>query len=92
MISTNFEKLINIKKGAIHIGGNVGEERFWYRENGFDKVIWFEPIVDSYNKLMNNIKEFPNHTAFNIGIFNETKKMPLHISSNGGCKFINIRP
>lgn len=85
MISTKFERLIKIKKGALHIGGNVGEERFWYKNNGFNKVIWFEPILNSYNTLLKNIESFPNQTAFNVGIYSETKEMPLHISSNGGA-------
>ena len=71
-----------IKKGAIHIGGHFGEERSWYRNNGFKPVIWIEPDPNSYQILLENIKDFPEQSAYNVGIYHKAGKLPLHISSN----------
>ena len=71
-----------VKKGAIHIGGHFGEERDWYREKGFKPVIWIEPDPNSYKILLENIKNFPDQSAYNVGIYHKNTQMPLHISSN----------
>lgn len=70
--------------GAIHVGANVGEERDWYQEQGFNKVLWFEPNRDLFPKLVEHLSEFPNQIAFNIGIHNYLKEGILHISNNAG--------
>ena len=71
-------------KGAIHVGANIGEERYWYNEQKFKKVLWFEPNIDLFPKLVENLKEFPKQIAFNIGIHNFLKEGVLHISNNAG--------
>jgi FkbM family methyltransferase len=71
-------------KGAIHVGANIGEERFWYNDNKFNGVLWFEPNKDLFSILVENLKEFPNQLAFNIGIHDYLKEGILHISNNAG--------
>jgi FkbM family methyltransferase len=84
MLFRTFEKHLKDRKGAIHIGANVGEERDWYKEMGFRKVIWFEPNVDLFPTLISNIKDYPGHVAYNIGVHDKLKIAKLHISNNGG--------
>lgn len=71
-------------KGAIHVGANVGEERYWYNEQKFSKVLWFEPNKDLFPKLVEHLGEFPNQIAFNIGIHDYLEEAVLHISNNAG--------
>ena len=71
-------------KGAIHVGANIGEERYWYAEQTFKKVLWFEPNKDLFPKLVEHLKEFPKQIAFNIGIHDYLKEGILHISNNAG--------
>ena len=84
MILTNFEQYITKVKGAIHVGANIGEERHWYNNQGFKNVIWFEPNKDLYPTLLENIKQYSEQMAFNIGIHDWMKKGNLHISNNAG--------
>jgi FkbM family methyltransferase len=84
MLSTKFEKYLEVKKGAIHIGANEGQERDWYRNQAFNKVLWFEPNTVIYEKLVKNIKNYPGQIAFNLGIHDSLKETKLHISSNNG--------
>lgn len=80
----NFEQHLKKCRGAIHVGAHNGGERDWYINKGFKQVIWFEPNIQVFEELINNLKEFPNQTAYNIGIYDENKSAILHISSNRG--------
>jgi FkbM family methyltransferase len=84
MISNDFEKLMKIKKGAIHIGGHEAGECSWYEQMGFNKTMWFEPDPDVFKILQNNIKQYPNQVGYNVGIYNKTMQTILHVASNGG--------
>ena len=84
MMLRNFEKHLQVCKGAIHVGANVGEEREWYQKHGFNKVLWFEPNKELYPILEHNIALYPEHTAFNFGIHDTIKSGVLHISNNAG--------
>ena len=42
--------------GVIHIGANTGQERHAYAAHD---VIWIEPIPDVFDKLLENIQDFP---------------------------------
>ena len=84
MISKSFERFLKKKKGAIHVGGHEAGECGWYPENGFDKVLWFEPDVDVFKILEKNISQYPNQFGYNTGIYNKTMPAILHVASNGG--------
>jgi len=84
MILKNFEHHLVTRKGAIHVGANVGEERDWYALQGFTKVIWFEPNRDLFSRLEANIEMYPGQDAFNFGIHDELRNGILHISNNDG--------
>jgi FkbM family methyltransferase len=71
-------------RGIIHIGANDGEERHLYAEHGL-KVIWIEPIPDVFQRLVENIRDFPDQRAINALITNEDGALcTLHISNNSG--------
>jgi FkbM family methyltransferase len=53
---------MEIEKGVIHIGANVGQERNEYKDLN---VLWIEPIPDIFNILSDNIKSYPKQTALN---------------------------
>jgi len=84
MLFRDFEKFITKIRGVIHVGANVGEERNWYKEKGAEKVLWFEPNPSLFPVLQENIKEFENNIAFNIGIHDSLSEAVLHIASNDG--------
>lgn len=84
MLFTEFEKHITNRRGAIHIGANVGEECGWYKDHGFNKVLWFEPNPSLFPILEQNIKGFENNIAFNIGVHDTLKEATLHIANNSG--------
>jgi FkbM family methyltransferase len=71
-------------RGAIHVGANIGEERYWYEAMHFTSVLWFEPNKELFPKLLKNIKPFNTQYAFNIGIHDSLKRAILHISNNDG--------
>ena len=48
--------------GIIHVGANTGQERELYASNGLP-VLWVEPIPDVYEKLVSNLRNFPNQLA-----------------------------
>jgi FkbM family methyltransferase len=54
---------LNQVKGVIHVGANSGQERNDYHQLGLD-VIWIEPIPATFERLENNLKDFPNQRAF----------------------------
>jgi len=84
MLAKQIQPFLKNLKGAIHVGANIGEERFWYKTCGFTKVLWFEPNKDIFPILKKNIKDFPNQVAFNIGIHDHLRKAMLHIANNRG--------
>lgn len=84
MIAKQIEPFLKHLKGAIHVGANVGEEREWYNELGFTKVLWFEPNKELFPTLVNNLKKFPKQKAFNVGIHDYEREGILHISNNAG--------
>ena len=84
MLFNTFEKYLKECRGAIHIGAYVGEERDWYQEKGFKKVLWFEPNTEIYPTLRNNIKDYIGHESYNIGVHDKLKLAYLHIANNKG--------
>ena len=84
MLFKTFEKYLRDKCGAIHVGANVGEERDWYKSQGFTQVLWFEPNTCIFRELVENIKDYKNNIAFNLGIHDKLKTANLHISNNAG--------
>ena len=56
----------------------------WYAEQDFQGVLWFEPNPELFPILQENLKDYNNQMAFNIGIHDTIKKAVLHVASNEG--------
>lgn len=68
-----------IKKGVIHVGGNVGEEAKIY---GNLNVLWIEPIPSVFNKLQKNIQSYSTQRALNYLISDvDGKQYDFNVSS-----------
>lgn len=71
--------------GVIHVGANIGEERFEYAEHNLN-VLWFEPNPISFKILKDNIAEFPKQKAFPFLILDEDdREYLLHLANNDGA-------
>ena len=71
-------------RGVIYIGANDLAERDMYAMYGL-KVIWIEPVPEVFQRLVENIRDFPNQRAINALITNEDGALcTLHVSNNSG--------
>lgn len=71
-------------KGVIHIGANEGQERDLYNFYNLN-VLWIEPIHNIFEKLKNNIKQYPNQKCLNYLVADvDDKEYDFHISNNNG--------
>ncbi len=84
MLFNKIGEYLKVKKGAFHIGGHTGEERAWYKNMGFRRVIWFEPNRELFAKLQGNVSLYRNQVAYPIGIHDTLRTAKLHIASNDG--------
>lgn len=75
---------LNIR-GVIHIGAHWGQEYTDYKRRGIKKVIFFEPVRNTFNMLKSKIPKDDNIMLFNIALGNETgkKKMFIEHANNG---------
>lgn len=70
--------------GVIHIGANVGQERFIYSAFGLG-VVWVEPIPTVFERLARNIAPFPEQRALNCLITGEGgKEYQFNVATNDG--------
>lgn len=84
MIIKDLSKYIKQKRWALHVGGCIGEERDWYDQMNFDRVVWFEPNINLFPQLKENISVYPDQVAINLGIHDKLKEAVLHVASNRG--------
>jgi len=82
---------LNIK-GVLHIGANSGEEYPDYLKNNINDMIFFEPIINSYYVLINNIKVGERVKAYNIALGDMTGEIEIHVSTNGGASSSILEP
>ena len=77
----NFFKKIN---GVIHVGANEGQERFYYADCGLE-VIWIEPIPEVFERLQNNIKNYPKQKAFKYLLTDQKDVLhTFHVNGDNG--------
>ena len=71
--------------GIIHVGANTGQERELYASKGLH-VFWVEPIPDVYEKLVSNLRDFPNQQAVQALLYDrDDVQLSLNIANNGGA-------
>lgn len=73
-------KNFNLKiKGVIHVGAHVGQEYSIYKKLGIRKIAWFEPVPETYQKLVLNLPE--GSQTFNIALGNEEGEKEMFIET-----------
>jgi FkbM family methyltransferase len=71
-------------RGIIHVGGNLGQERFLYEDYGLN-VAWVEPLPNMFDKLSENVRSFPKQRAFRYLITDKDgQEYQFHIANNEG--------
>src|ERR1035437_1046620 len=79
----NIENLIhkynlNIR-GVIHIGAHFGEEYTEYVNSNIKNMMFFEPLLDNFKILLNNIKLSDNIKAYNIALGNTEGEIDMFV-------------
>lgn len=70
---------------VLDIGANVGQFGLDLRRHGFQgKIISFEPVKESFEKLSNTIKKHPPWKAFQLGLGAFESQQKIHVSGNAG--------
>ena len=77
--------------GLIHVGANRGQERRYYWLLGLD-VIWVEPIVETFNALVDNIASYNRQRAVNALLSEEDGEEYDFQISNQGAGSSSILP
>jgi FkbM family methyltransferase len=86
------DRFLAAGRGVIHVGANIGQERFEYARHGL-KVAWVEPIPDVFAELQANVADFPDQTAYNCLIAGQDgTKYEFHISDNEGSSSSFLEP
>ena len=71
---------LNIK-GVLHIGAHYGQEYNDYINHGINNLIFFEPLKNNYNILLNNITLSDNVKAYNIALGNFTGDVEMNVET-----------
>jgi FkbM family methyltransferase len=82
-------------KGIIHVGAHYGQEYRDYQDHFRTDVTlhWFEPITESYRKLIENLGECTNNYFYNIALGSEnTKKKIWKDNGNEGQSSSFLKP
>lgn len=71
--------------GVIHIGANIGQERFLYDEHGLE-VVWVEPIPEVFEVLTENLADFEKQRAYQSLITDkDDEEYDFYIANNFGA-------
>lgn len=74
--------LRDVRRGVIHIGANVGQDRGRYAKHRL-RVIWIEPIPSVFERLRENIAGIPDQRAYRYLLTDrDDVEAPFHISNN----------
>jgi FkbM family methyltransferase len=77
--------LLEGARGIIHVGANLGQERFQYGALGI-RVLWIEPIPEVYARLCANVARYGNQRAVNALITDRDDDWrELHVTNNDGA-------
>ena len=82
----------NLKiKGVIHVGAHVGQEYMVYKKLGIHKIVWFEPVLETYKKLVINLPE--GSTTYNVALGNGEGEKEMFIeTANQGMSNSLLEP
>jgi len=78
------DKFLSKASGVIHVGANVGQERELYAQHGL-RVVWIEPIPETFQTLQANIRNYPQQAAVHCLVTDkDDAEYQFHISNNDG--------
>jgi len=60
-------------RGVLHIGAHYGQEYKDYSEQGIKNMIFFEPIANSYKKLLENVPNNKCIKTYNLALGNKVE-------------------
>ena len=80
-------------KGVLHVGAHVGQEYPDYVRHGIKNIIFFEPVKETYRKLLEVIGNDPKVQSYNIALGNETAEREMWIETvNQGMSSSLLEP
>lgn len=84
---------LNIR-GVIHIGAHIGQEYNEYIDCGIFNLMFFEPLKNSYQKLIQRLPNIVDTiSAYNIALGNETGKRIMFVETrNQGMSSSLLEP
>jgi FkbM family methyltransferase len=68
-------------RGVLHIGAHVGQEYDDYMKYGIKNIIFFEPVVSTYTKLLETIPQSDNVKIINLALGNTTGEIDMFIET-----------
>lgn len=69
-------------RGVIHVGANDGRERAYY-DRARLPVLWVEALPDVFEKLRENLRDYPRQTALNYLLLDEDgQTVAFNVASN----------
>lgn len=71
---------LNIR-GVIHIGAHYGQEYPQYVAQGIKNIIFFEPILSNYKKLLERLPQNDNVRTFNLALGNEVGAREMYVET-----------
>ena len=79
------EKIIkdyNLKiRGVIHIGAHHGQEYQDYVNAGIEEMIFFEPVMSNFKRLLDTVPRTSNVRVYNLALGSEVGKMDMYIET-----------
>jgi FkbM family methyltransferase len=80
-----FKGFLRDVKGVIHVGAHTGQERGLYADYRL-KVLWVEPLAESFATLEENLVGFPNQRALQCLVTDrDNAEYSFHVTSNAGA-------
>jgi len=77
----------------IHVGAHLAQERYVYRELGFEPVLWFEAQPEIAEKADENLKAFKFQNVRNAGLWSKAGvELELFIAGNEGSSSSLLEP
>ncbi len=86
------DDFLRVVSGVIHVGANLGQERFLYDQLEL-AVVWIEPLDNIFETLSENIAPFPNQTALKYLITDQDhKRHNFYIADNQAASSSVFKP
>lgn len=82
LIDLNSKYNLDIK-GVVHIGAHFGQEFFTYKSLGIENVIFFEPILSTFQRLKENVGDSAKLINKALGNFEGHVEMNVETNNQG---------